>query len=83
MHDHDTAQFDDPGSEKRAAMSIVADAFAEAEMAGVDCDCVVQAALFTAFRVLVDVYGEDATATYAEALPERIRSGGFTTGPRH
>ena len=43
----------------------------------------VQAALFAAFQELVATYGEDATATYAECLPERIRTGAFSTAPRH
>jgi hypothetical protein len=39
--------------------------------------------LFAAFRELIATYGEDAVASFAERLPEKIRSGGFTTGPRH
>lgn len=68
---------------KRAALSYVAEAFAEAELDGLDADCMAQAALFAAFRELVATYGEDAVAQYAEALPDRIRAGAFSTGPRH
>ena len=42
-----------------------------------------QAALFAAFMELVATYGEDAVARYAEGLPEKIRGGGFSTGPKH
>ena len=69
--------------EKREALTLVGRAFAEGVQDGLDPDCLVQAALFTAFQELVAVYGEDATARYAEGLPERIRTGGFTTGARH
>jgi hypothetical protein len=69
--------------EKREALSLVSRAFDEGRMDGLDPDCLVQAALFTAFQELVAVYGEEATAQYAEGLPDRIRDGGFTTAPRH
>ena len=32
---------------------------------------------------LVDLYGEEQTATYAEAFPDRIRGGAFSVAPRH
>ncbi len=70
-------------AEKRAALTYVAEAFVEAQLDGLDTDCIVQAALFTAFQELVATYGEDATARYAESLPERIRSGGFSTALKH
>jgi hypothetical protein len=68
---------------KRAALSYVTEAFAEAELDGFDSDYIAQAALFAAFRELVATYGEDAAAEYAEGLPDRIRSGAFSTGPKH
>jgi hypothetical protein len=42
-----------------------------------------QAALFAAFHELVAIYGEEAVAEYAEGLPERIRGGQFSSGPKH
>ena len=75
--------FDLTGQDKRLALTYLSQAFAEAELDGLDGDCMVQAALFTAFRHLVETYGEEPVATYAEGLPARIRSGGFTTAPRH
>lgn len=82
MNDNDTA-CDDLGDPKRVAFGYVAAAFAEAELDGLDSDFMVQAALFAAFRHLVDLYGEEQTATYAESIPERIRGGGFSVAPRH
>lgn len=68
---------------KRAALGYVTQAFAEAELDGLDSDFVVQAALFEAFRQLVAVYGEEQTAIYAEGFPGRIREGSFSITPRH
>ena len=64
--------------EKRAALAYVTEAFAEAIMDGIEADCFAQAALFAAFQELTDTYGEEATAVFAEKLPERIRQGEFT-----
>jgi hypothetical protein len=83
MIDSEVASFDETGTAKRAALAYVAEAFAEAELDGLDGDFVVQAALFAAFKHLVEVYGEEQTAVYAEGLPARIRAGGFSTAPRH
>ena len=68
---------------KQAALSYVTEAFAEAELDGLDADYMAQAALFAAFMELAATYGEEAVAQYAEGLPEKIRSGGFSTGLRH
>jgi hypothetical protein len=63
---------------KQAALSYVTDAFAEAELDGLDADCMAQAALFAAFTELVATYGEDAVAEYASTLPDKIRTGAFS-----
>lgn len=68
---------------KQAALDYVCEAFAEGCLDGLDGDCMAQAALFAAFQELVAVYGEEATATYAEGLSARIRGGAFTVAPRH
>lgn len=73
----------DACEEKRAALTYVAEAFAEAQLDGLDTDFMAHAALFAAFQELVTTYGEEPTARYAESLPERIRGGGFSTCPRH
>lgn len=83
MIDTEMSSLDEAGLAKRAALAYVAEAFAEAELDGLDGDFVVQAALFAAFQQLVEVYGEEQTAIYAEGLPARIRAGGFSTCPRH
>ena len=83
MIDPDINSPDEAGLAKRVALTYVTEAFAEAEMDGLDGDCMVQAALFAAFRRLVEVYGEEPTAVFAETLPARIRAGGFSTTLRH
>lgn len=77
---HDLAE---TSADKRAALTYVVEAFVEAQLDGLDADCMAQAALFAAFNELVATYGEEATAQYAENLPDRIRAGAFSTGPRH
>ena len=73
----------DSNSIKQAALSYVTEAFAEAELDGLDSDYMAQAALFAAFMELVATYGEEAVAQYAEGLPDKIRGGGFSTGLKH
>ncbi len=83
MHDPIPSNLCDASADKRAALTYVVEAFVEAQLDGLDTDCIVQAALFTAFQELVATYGEDATAQYVEGLPDRIRSGGFSTALKH
>lgn len=64
--------------ERRAALAYVTEAFAEAILDGIEADCFAQAALFTALQELVETYGEDSVAGFAEHLPERIRHGEFS-----
>lgn len=74
---------DDHGDARRVAYGYVEDAFTEAQQDGLDSDALAHAALFAALRTLVETYGEEATAAFAEALPEKVRCGAFTTGTRH
>jgi hypothetical protein len=83
MTETELSLFEDSALAKRMALSYVSEAFAEAELDGIDSDAMVQAALFAAFRHLVEIYGEEPAAVYAEGLSARIRSGGFSTAPRH
>lgn len=70
--------------DKRTALTYVSQAFAEGCLDGIDGDCMAQAALFAAFQELVQTYGEEATARFAEGFPERIRNGAYTVNPpRH
>jgi len=81
MNDNDVPYHDEIpelSALKQAALSYVTEAFAEAELDGLDGDCMAQAALFAAFTELVATYGEDAVAEYAAALPDKIRSGHFS-----
>lgn len=68
---------------KAAALSIVTDAFAEADREGIDPDCLAQVAIFAAISELVGAYGEEAVAEFTQGLPERVRQGGFSLGPKH
>ena len=83
LHESVAASFQVNSDERRVALGLVTEAFAEGCLDGIDGDCMAQAALFAAFQELVATYGEEATARYAEGLPERIRGGGFTTSPQH
>ena len=85
MNDTDVLLSDLPDTSaiKEAALSYVTEAFAEAELDGLDADYMAQAALVAAFHELVATYGEEAVAQYAEGLPERIRGGAFTKGHKH
>lgn len=83
LHETVSASFEATSDEKRVALGLVTEAFAEGCLDGLDGDCMAQAALFAAFQELVTTYGEEATARYAEGLPERIRGGGFTTTLQH
>lgn len=64
--------------QKRLAVGFVREAWADAELEGVDGDCLAQACLFAAFAELVTTYGEDAAANYAEGLAARVRNGEFS-----
>ncbi|WP_020177875.1 hypothetical protein [Methylopila sp. M107] len=63
---------------RRAALVYLDEAWEEALLDGIAPDCVAHAALFAALKELVLAFGEEATARFAEKLPERIRTGGYT-----
>lgn len=64
--------------QKRAALAYLHEAWAEAQLDGIDGDCLAQASLFAALTELVSTYGEDATATFAEGFAARIRNGEYS-----
>ena len=64
--------------QKRIALGYLHEAWAEAQLDGIDGDCLAQACLFTALAELVTTYGEDAAAKFAEGLSKRIRNGEFS-----
>jgi predicted YcjX-like family ATPase len=72
------AEAADVTKQKQAALRLVLDAFAEADLDGIDSDCMAQAALFAALKEFVMVYGEEPVAKFTERLPERVRNGEFT-----
>jgi len=65
--------------QKRAALTYLNEAWAEARHDGVDADCLAQASLFAGFAELVRTYGEDAVAKFVEGLAVRVRNGEFST----
>ena len=67
---------------RRAALTYVSEAFAEAVLDGIDVDAFAEAAFCAAFRELVAVHGEERAIAVAEGLPERIRSGEFSARTR-
>lgn len=76
-----TNSFREPTPEqeqKKAALSYLHEAWAEARLDGIDDDCMAQACLFAALAELVSTYGEDAAAAYAEKLASRIHNGEFS-----
>lgn len=79
----DLALAEDGHDARRVAYGYVEDAFTEAQQDGLDSDALAHAALFAAFRTLVETYGEEATAVFAEGLAEKVRTGAFSSGTRH
>ena len=65
--------------QKRAALTYLNEAWAEARHDGGDGDCLAQASLFAGFAELVRTYGEDAVAKFVEGLAVRVRNGEFST----
>jgi hypothetical protein len=64
--------------QKQAALGYLHEAWAEAQLDGVDGDCMAQACLFSALSEFVATYGEEATARFADGLAVRVRNGEFT-----
>jgi hypothetical protein len=72
-------QQDGPDREQKlAALGYLQDAWREAQISGIDGDCLAQASLFVALAELVSTYGEEASAQFAQGLPMRIRNGEFS-----
>ena len=64
--------------QKQVAIGYLHEAWAEARLDGIDGDCMAQACLFAALSELVNTYGEDATAKFADGLSKRISHGEFS-----
>jgi hypothetical protein len=67
---------------RRAALTYVSEAFAEAVLDGIDVNAFAEAALCAAFRELVAIHGEECAAQTAQGLPDRIRAGEFSARTR-
>ena len=65
-------------NERDGLAGLVAAIFAAYAHEGVDGDCLAQASLFAALAELVNTYGEDAVAKFAEGLAARVRNGEFS-----
>ena len=65
--------------EKQAALRHILDAWEIAAHEGIDPDCIASAAIFAALSDMISVYGEEPVARMAERLPERVRTGEFST----
>ena len=64
--------------QKMTALNHVSEAWEAARLDGVEDDCMAMSCLFAAFAELVNTYGEEAAAKYADGLSGRIRAGEFT-----
>ena len=64
--------------QKHAALRYILDAWEEAVYDGIEPDCIATAAIFAALSDMVSAYGEDAVASMADGLSQRIRYGEFT-----
>lgn len=64
--------------QKRVALAYLQEAWAEAQLDGIDGDCLAQTCLFAALAEFVTTYGEDAAATFTDGLSARIRNGEFS-----
>ena len=80
---HSLLDLDIAKEDRRAALGYVNEAFAEAILAGLDMESFADAAISAGLRELVACYGEEAVVAFTARLPERVRSGEFTTGARH
>jgi hypothetical protein len=81
--EHDPADRKKFSEERFAALSYLSEAWEEAVLDGLPTECVAQAALFRAMTELVERFGEDATAGFADELGERVRRGEFTLNIIH
>jgi hypothetical protein len=68
---------------KRAALSYLDEAIAEARVDGLDAETLAHAALFAGWSDLIARHGEEAVAKFAESVPEKIRQGSYSSVRRH
>lgn len=68
---------------QRVAAGFVLEAFAEGQTVGLDGEAMAHAALCTALRELVSIYGEEPVAVFTGGLAEKIRHGRYSDAVRH
>ncbi len=68
---------------REIAAGYLDEAFACARHDGLDDDALAHAALTRALAELVAMYGEEATAIFAETLSEKVRNGVYSETLRH
>ena len=71
-------EFVNESEESMQALRLILAAWDEGEETGVAPEMMAYAALFTALSDLIDMYGEDAVASMARGLEQRVRLGEFT-----
>ncbi len=77
---HDVSHDDDRtvSEKKRAALDLILDAWENGLESGIDNEILAHAALFSALSDMIELYGEEAVAQFAERVPQRIMKGEFT-----
>lgn len=68
----------DAETQKALALDLVLEAWDKALAQGVEPEVLASVAIYASFVDMVDRFGEEAVADFAETLPERVRDGEFT-----
>ncbi|MDX2275954.1 MAG: hypothetical protein NW206_10950 [Hyphomonadaceae bacterium] len=68
----------DTDAQKALALDLILDAWDKALSQGVEPEVLASVGIYAAFVDMIDRFGEEAVADFAETLPERIRAGEFT-----
>ena len=77
-HTHSAEDEHDAEEQKAVALSFLLDAWDDALSSGCAPETIATSAIFAALSDMVDIYGEEAVAEMAGALPDRVRRGEFS-----
>jgi len=66
--------------QKALALELLLDAWDAALKQGIPPETLASTAIFAALSDMVDLFGEEAVASFCEMLPARVRAGEFTLG---
>ena len=69
-------------AQKKRALQLLLGAWEQALRDGVAPETVATTAVFLALSDMIEAHGEEAVSAMAAELPQRIRAGEFTLGPR-